>query len=88
MSNNECTCTDAKEVDSLRAAHDIQSSSFEDVKQVLISDRNAARQQASLLPTASQRQIETSRANSDYYRELAELKNQYAKHQSSDLLKL
>ena len=75
--------TDAEKVDSRRTAHDTKNSSFEDLKQGLISDRNAARRQALSFDTDSQRQIETSRANSDYYRALAKLKNQQAGHQVS-----
>ena len=75
--------TDAEKVDARRTGHDTHSSSFEDLKQGLISNRNAARQQALSFDSSVQRQVETSRANADYFKALAKLKIQYSAHQVS-----
>ena len=68
--------TDAQKTDANRTAHSTHESGFEDLKQGLISDRNAARYKAK---TSAER----SQANSDYYNALATLKKQQANHQST-----
>ena len=68
--------TDAEKSDATRTAHRTNESSFEDLKQGLISDRNIARSKA----TTS---AEISQANGDYFRALAALKKQQANHQAT-----
>ena len=68
--------TDAQKTDATRTAHTTHESGFEDLKQSLISDRNAARSKA-------KNAAERSQANSDYFNALATLKKQQANHQSN-----
>lgn len=74
---------DANKKDIRITAHSTQESSFEDLKRSLISDRNAARAQASRMTDKVSRQMETSRANGDYSRAIAKLKSNQSVHQSS-----
>lgn len=68
--------TDAEKSDARRTAHSTSESSFEDLKQSLISERNVRRSSAN-------NSVERSQANRDYFRQLAALKNQQAAHQST-----
>ena len=68
--------TDAYKSDATRTAHTTNESGFEDLKQGLISDRNAAR-------STAKSSAERSQANSHYFKALAALKQQQANHQST-----
>ena len=68
--------TDAQQSDATRTAHTTNESSFEDLKQGLLSDRNMKRSNAT---TSAER----SQINSNYFNALAALKQQQANHQST-----
>ena len=72
---------DADEKDSRITSHKTQGSSFEDLKQVLISERNIKRSEARKLASANDISAGVSKANGEYFRALAALKMKQSGHQ-------
>ena len=72
---------DADEKDSLITSHETHGSSFEDLKQALISERNIKRSEARKLNNANDVALGISKANSEYFKALAALKLKQSGHQ-------